>query len=183
MSQSANCAFAARFALRNSPRNARSAANERSWRSWPRSMVQSSPIACEIASASAGFASRSHLRGVTPLVLLLNRSGKISARSLTVIVRNRPVWIRGNAVGTVRADNCEVRHAHVLRPALFDQTHARNTSIIARKPCTHVIKESSIDLEDDLEVAAATAARTIRAATFRAPRGAGCGWCTRGCAE
>ena len=41
--------------------------------------------------ASAGFASNSHLRGVTPLVLLLNRSGNISARSLTVVVRSRPV--------------------------------------------------------------------------------------------
>ena len=38
---------------------------------------------------SAGLAISSQRRGVTPLVLLLNRSGNNSARSLTVIVRSR----------------------------------------------------------------------------------------------
>ena len=39
---------------------------------------------------SAGFASSNHRRGVTPLVLLLNRSGYSSAKSLTVMERKRP---------------------------------------------------------------------------------------------
>ena len=38
---------------------------------------------------SAGLASSSQRRGVTPLVLLLNRSGNISARSLTVVLRSK----------------------------------------------------------------------------------------------
>ncbi len=41
----------------------------------------------------SGLASRSQRRGVTPLVLLLNRSGKISARSETTVVRNSREWI------------------------------------------------------------------------------------------
>jgi len=45
-------------------------------------------MASAIVVASAGFANNSHRRGVTPLVLLLKRSGNISARSLTVIVRS-----------------------------------------------------------------------------------------------
>ena len=47
-------------------------------------------MASVIVRESAGLASSSHRRGVTPLVLLLNRSGYISARSLTVIVRSNP---------------------------------------------------------------------------------------------
>ena len=43
--------------------------------------------------ASAGLASSSQRRGVTPLVLLLKRSGNISARSLTVVVRSSSEWI------------------------------------------------------------------------------------------
>jgi hypothetical protein len=45
-------------------------------------------MAAVIVPASAGFASRNQRRGVTPLVLLLKRSGNISARSLTVVVRS-----------------------------------------------------------------------------------------------
>src|SRR6266436_794112 len=151
LSQSANRAFAARFAFRNSPRNARSAASGRRPRSWPWSTIQLSPIACEIASASAGFASRSHLRGVTPFVLLLNRSGKISARSLTVVVRSRPVCIP--ATPLVLCEPTIARFAmRTCLAALFDQAHALNTSSIAREPCAHVIQKSSVNLEDDLQV-------------------------------
>ena len=45
-------------------------------------------MASVIVRASAGFAISNQRRGVTPLVLLLKRSGKISAKSLTVTVRN-----------------------------------------------------------------------------------------------
>ena len=65
-----------------------SSASGSSLRSWPRSVIQPSPMASVIVRASAGFASSSQRRGVTPLVLLLKRSGNISARSLTVVVRS-----------------------------------------------------------------------------------------------
>ena len=45
-------------------------------------------MASVMTLASPGFAISSQRRGVTPLVLLLKRSGYISARSLTVIVRS-----------------------------------------------------------------------------------------------
>ena len=44
-------------------------------------------MAFVIACARPGLASSSQRRGVTPLVLLLKRSGNISAKSLTVCVR------------------------------------------------------------------------------------------------
>jgi hypothetical protein len=51
-------------------------------------VIHPSPIAPEIARESAGFDSNNQRRGVTPLVLLLKRSGNISARSFTVMVRS-----------------------------------------------------------------------------------------------
>ena len=42
---------------------------------------------------SAGFACCSQRRGVTPLVLLLNRSGNTSAKSRSTRVRNRSEWM------------------------------------------------------------------------------------------
>ena len=92
-SQSANCALASRLALRNASRKPLSSASGLSLRSWPRSVIQPSPMASVIAPASAGLASSSQRRGVTPLVLLLKRSGNISARSLTVVVRSSSEWI------------------------------------------------------------------------------------------
>ena len=53
-----------------------SSASGASRRSSARSVIQPLPMASVIASASAGFASSSQRRGVTPFVLLLNRSGK-----------------------------------------------------------------------------------------------------------
>src|ERR1700676_748518 len=88
LSQSANCNLASRFALRKSDRKLASLASGLSLRSWLRSVIQSSPMAPVIVRESEGLHSSNQRRGVTPLVLLLNRSGKISARSLTVVVRN-----------------------------------------------------------------------------------------------
>ena len=50
-------------------------------------------MAAEIVSARAGLARRSQRLGVTPLVLLLKRSGKASARSRTVVLRKSSEWI------------------------------------------------------------------------------------------
>src|SRR6478672_10028347 len=43
--------------------------------------------------ATAGLASSSHRRGVTPFVLLLKRVGNISAKSRTVVVHRSSEWI------------------------------------------------------------------------------------------
>src|SRR5580704_19327906 len=91
-SQFANATLASRFDLWNAFCRSESSANGLRLRSWFRSVIHLSPIASVIVSASAGFASNSQRRGVTPLVLLLNRSGNISERSLTVVVRNSLEW-------------------------------------------------------------------------------------------
>ena len=93
LSQSANRALASRLALRTSSRKPWSSASGLSFRSWPRSVIQPSPMASVIVRASAGLASSSQRRGVTPLVLLLKRSGNISAKSLTVTVRSSSEWM------------------------------------------------------------------------------------------
>ena len=117
-----------------------------------RSVIQPSPIASVILQARAGFASSSQRRGVTPLVLLLNRSGYNSARSLTVTVRSRSEWMRGNAVRAVRADDGEVRHPDLALAALLDEADAPDAALVAREAGPHLIEQPAVDLEDDLEV-------------------------------
>ena len=124
LSQSANCALASRLALRKSSRKPLSSANGLSLLSWARSVIQPSPMASVIVLARAGLASSNQRRGVTPLVLLLKRSGNISARSLTVVVRSSFGVDRGHAVGAVRADDGQVRHADLALGALLDQADA-----------------------------------------------------------
>src|SRR6516225_4575929 len=85
LSQSAKRVLASRLADWNDLRNALSPASGLSLASCVRSVIQPSPIASVIVPESAGLHSRSQRRGVTQLVLLLNRSGKISARSFTVV--------------------------------------------------------------------------------------------------
>src|SRR5215831_6358118 len=81
--------FASRLVARKASRNAASSANDFSLASWLRSVIQPSPTASVIVLASAGLAKSSQRRGATPLVLLLKRSGNISAKSFTVLERNR----------------------------------------------------------------------------------------------
>ena len=56
-------------------------------------MTQPSPTASVSSLARSGLASSSQRAGVTPLVLLLNRSGNIAAKSATVLVRSNSEWI------------------------------------------------------------------------------------------
>ena len=62
------------------------------WTPWPDTgLVMGGPahgVGSVITWDNAGLARRSQRRGVTPFVLLLNRSGNKSARSLTVMVRS-----------------------------------------------------------------------------------------------
>src|SRR6266853_5750006 len=92
-SQLANWHLALRLAFRNESEKPASAANGLILRNSERSLIHPSPMASVIEPESAGFDKCTQRRGVTPLVLLLNRSGNISARSLTVIVRSNSEWI------------------------------------------------------------------------------------------
>src|SRR3954452_21432713 len=88
LSQSEKRTFASRFAARNACRKTESRANGLRSRSWFKSVIQLSQIAAVITRARLGFDWSSQRRGVTPLVLLLKRSGNVSASSFTVVVRN-----------------------------------------------------------------------------------------------
>src|SRR5215472_12149499 len=90
LSQSANFTLAWRLALRKDSWKAESVDSDLSRRNSSRSAIQPSPMARVIAWASGGLASSNQRLGVTPLVLLLKRSGKRSARDLTVVVFSRP---------------------------------------------------------------------------------------------
>ena len=59
---------------------------------------------------------------------------------------------RRHAVGAVRADDGEVRHADLLRLALLDEAHARDPSVIAGETGAHVVEEAAVDFVDDLEL-------------------------------
>src|SRR5262249_9321769 len=88
LSQSQNLHLASRLALRKEARRVWSPASGFSLLSWLRSVTQPAPMASLMTWESVGFARSNQRRGVTPLVLLLKRSGKISARSFTVVFRN-----------------------------------------------------------------------------------------------
>ena len=162
-------------------RNAAIVGQRRSRRSSPRSVTHSSPMASVISWASAGFASSSQRRGVTPLVLLLNRSGNISAKSATTL-RAQQLGVDGrHAVGAVGADDGEVGHAHLLDRAFLDQAHPRRRGPRRRESAPHIVEKPAVDLVDDLQVPGQDSSKS-RPATFRAPRAAACGWCRPACA-
>src|SRR5215471_9934863 len=126
----ANSTFACRFAFRNESRNALSPARRLSLLSSLRSVIHPSPMASVIVSDRWGFANSNQRRGVTPLVLLLNRSGYISAKSFTVIERNnfemprhhgfeplkRPFFERLRQQGVVRIGQSPLREVPRLIP-------------------------------------------------------------------
>src|SRR5271154_1289587 len=99
-------------------------------------------MALVMASASAGFESSSQRRGVTPLVLLLNRSGKRPARSLTVVLRNNSEWMAATPLVL-----CDPTIA-----IFVDQTHAAHQPFISPGPRPHSFEQPPIDLEHDLEM-------------------------------
>src|SRR6476469_8748133 len=88
LSQSVNLNFASRLELRKASQKPLSSASGSSLLNWPRSLIQPSPMASLIVRASEGLHSNNQRLGVTPFVLLLKRSGNISAKSLTGIVRS-----------------------------------------------------------------------------------------------
>ncbi len=139
-SQPASSSFASRLAFRNASRSVSSPASGASFASCARSVIHPSPIASVIVRASDGFASRSQRRGVTPLVLLLKRSGKISARSFTVVARSSSEWIAATpfvlceptiarlAMRTCLAGPSSIRLARATRPASFGKRERTSSS-------------------------------------------------------
>ena len=81
-----------------------------------------------------------------------------------------------HAVRAVRADDGEIRHADVPGRPFLDQAHPLGAACHAGEARLDVVEQTSVDLEDDLDVAAG-ASRTTPAAIFPVPRGARCGWC------
>ena len=152
--QSTNRAFAARLAARNFSRNAgvRRPAG-RPCRSWPRSVTQPSPTASVSSFARSGLASSSHRRGVTPLVLLLNRSGN-SRGEVGHGLRAEQLGVDGrDAVGAVGADDGQVRHPHLAAPAPSSIRLTRaSLRLVAGVLRPHVVQEPAVDLVDDLQV-------------------------------
>ncbi len=150
-SQTAKRALAARLARRKPSRKEGSSARGTIFLSWARSVTQPSPIASVIRRDRSGLARRSQRRGVTPLVLLLNRSGKISARSDDDGRPQQPGVDLGHAVGAVRADDRQVGHADPLFGPLGDQADAGDAAGIAGIAGADVVQEAAVDLVDDLE--------------------------------
>ena len=142
-----------------------------------RSVIQPSPIASVIAPASAGFASSSQRRGVTPLVLLLKRSGNISARSLTVVVRSSSEWIAATPLVLCEPTMARLAMRTLSLGPLLDQAHARDAALVAGKAASDVVEEAAVDLVDDLEMARQHDLEPVRPAISPAPRAAACGWC------
>ena len=53
---------------------------------------------------------------------------------------------RGHAVGAVRADDRQVRHADVLRRPFLDQAHARDAALVAGEAGPDGIEQAAVDL-------------------------------------
>ena len=59
---------------------------------------------------------------------------------------------RGNAIGAVRSDDGQVRHANLPRRALLDEAGARYTSFVPREPGPNLVEKASVDFVDDFEL-------------------------------
>lgn len=58
-----------------------------------------------------------------------------------------------HAIGAVRADNGEIRHPHGFYRSLFDQSHALDAALVARKARPYLRDKTSIDFVDNVKVA------------------------------
>ena len=59
---------------------------------------------------------------------------------------------RGDAVGAMRADDGQIRHPNLALGAFLHETYALSPSFIAGKARSHFIKQTAVDLEDDLQM-------------------------------
>ena len=106
-----------------------------------------------MTAASDGLASNSQRRGVTPLVLLLNRSGNIAAKSGTTRCFEQLRMQRGHSIGAVRTDDREIRHADLTAGTFLDQAHATDARFIAGKPDANIVEEAPVDFVNDFQIA------------------------------
>ena len=118
--------------------------------SWLKSVIQSFPDRPSvIASGQRRICPSSHRRGVTPLVLLLKRSGYISARSFTVVVRNS-----SNGSAATPFVLCEPTMARlamrILRWVPLPLGSCARAPLIAGEPQSNLIEETPVDLVNDL---------------------------------
>ena len=81
-------ALSAALTSRNRSRNDASSASGSSSESRSRSVIQPGPMASVMSADSFGLASRTKRRGVTPLVTLVNLSGKYSLKSGSTLSRS-----------------------------------------------------------------------------------------------
>ena len=116
-------------------------------------MIQPSPIAAEIAVESQGLASLSQRLGVTPLVLLLKRSGNTSARSLTVVLRKSSEWIAATPLVLWDPTIATLAMRTCCGLALLNEAHASGASGVIGMMRVNVVEKPAVDLEDDLELA------------------------------
>src|SRR4029453_19065707 len=59
----------------------------------------------------------------------------------------------GPAVGAVRADDGEVRHASLSLATLLAEAHALHPSAVAGEPGLDLVEQAPVDLQDELEMA------------------------------
>ena len=59
---------------------------------------------------------------------------------------------RGNAIGAVRSDDGQMRHANLPRRALLDEAGARYASFVPREPGPDFVKEAPVDFVDNFEL-------------------------------
>ena len=181
-SQSTNRPFASRLARRKRSRNAASCASGASAASWPRSVIQPSPIASVMSSRQRRIrhqqpSPRRHAVGLVVEALAeTSRRNPSAGASAAGRSESRPRrWCcacrrpRDAPCGPCATGVSSIRLMRCRR------------LVVAGIPRAHVVEKAAVDLVDDLEVPRARAARTARPATSRAPPAAACGWCTPAC--
>ena len=82
------------------------------------------PMRASISADRSRLALASQRRGVTPLVMLQNRSGKIRAKSAKIVSHDQLAVQLRDAVDLVAGDHAQVGHAHPALAGLVDQRHA-----------------------------------------------------------
>src|SRR4029078_2900546 len=59
---------------------------------------------------------------------------------------------RRDVIRTMRSDNRQMRHANLSLRSLFNQAHPCDTTFVAGKARTNLVEETTIDLENNLQL-------------------------------
>jgi len=68
-------------------------------------------------------------------------------------VRSSSEWIAATPLVLCEPTIAQVRHPDFPLATFLDEAHALDASLVAREAAPHVVEETSVDLEDDFEVA------------------------------